>query len=44
MMSNYPPGTIVLLRGCEGWRDILYTIPDTGVPYADLDPCQYPPP
>ena len=44
MMSNYPPGTVVLVRGCAGKVDILYTIPDDKVAYSDLDPLCNPAP
>lgn len=44
MNSNYPPGTVVTVYGRAGWPDLVYTIPATGVPYADLDPLHYPPP
>ena len=43
MISNYPPGTQIYIRSCECMCDMLYTIPDAGVPYADLPP-EYPPP
>jgi hypothetical protein len=37
MLSNYQPGTVVLVRGTEGHPDILYTIPGDKVAYSDLD-------
>lgn len=43
MISNYPPGTQIWVRSCEHLCDLLYTIPETGVPFADLPPGYLPP-